>query len=117
MPHQSIIPAAALSTQGVLLLATGLIALFNPEEFIKGTNDSITGDSSQLMLSLSMLGLSLGTSYIVASTYKPLHKRALLANIPLRALATYVFWKKAPNVAIYEAAWGVANAVASIFAA
>jgi hypothetical protein len=48
-----------------------------------------------------------------------MHRRILIANIPLRLLATVCFWQDGPkghNVAIYEAIWAILNAAALPFA-
>jgi hypothetical protein len=66
-----------------------------------------------------MMGLTLGCCYILIASHKPMHRRTLIANIPLRILATLAFWGDGPkgrNVALYEATWAILNAAALPFA-
>ena len=47
-----------------------------------------------------------------------MHRRMLLAGIPLRLLAAFVFWQEGPDtrgVALYEAGWAVADLAALPF--
>ncbi len=66
-----------------------------------------------------MLSLTVGSCYILAASHRPIHQRILIANIPLRLLATVIFLRdgsKGRNVAVYEAVWAGLNAAALPFA-
>ena len=64
------------------------------------------------------MGLTLGCCYLLVSSHRPIHRRVLTINIPLRILATITFWTDGPkgrNVAHYEATWAILNAVTLLF--
>lgn len=112
MAHVSTI---VLSVQGVLMTGVGLFAFLDPEGFVAGTSDRIEGKPTQLLHSLSMMGLTLGTIFLVVASHPPIHPRVLASGIILRVTAAAVFWRDGPatrNVALYEMFWAVVNAVA-----
>jgi hypothetical protein len=63
----------------------------------------------------SMMGLTLGTMFLVVASHPPIHRRVLASDIVLRVIAAAVFWRDGPEtrkVALYEMFWAVVNAVA-----
>lgn len=63
----------------------------------------------------SMMGLTLGTMFLIVASHPPIHRRVLASGIVLRVVAAAVFWRDGPEtrkVALYEMFWAVINAVA-----
>ena len=71
--------------------------------------------TSVLTLFDSMLALSLGCLYFVTadnSSAQIVQRHALLASVGLRSIGTIAFWQDARGIVVYEAVWGLINAVA-----
>lgn len=67
--------------------------------------------------SLMML-ITMGSYFSLAAAHPRLHRKALVINVPLRILATGLFWRHGPearSLAIMELTWAAINAAAVPF--
>ncbi|KAF2173905.1 hypothetical protein M409DRAFT_16174 [Zasmidium cellare ATCC 36951] len=102
-----------------MVTASGVYAFLQPEDFlarIGEVGERTFGGRPELARAASLQLLTMGSYFLLTASYSAIHRKALILNTFLRALAAYLFWQEQlRGIVTYEVLFVFINGAAAFF--